>query len=219
MDDNLQKHKPGEDIDGQSAPDTAVPPAPALPESDSPEVHEMERNVEEAKAKKEDAKEKTIKAVRDVKMVGEYSRQNQDSMQQWTTYAKKVVGQAKTELNEAKEKQSQVEDKLKETQLKKIANAGPTIAGYKPVELIKALSKVPEPRENVEPAPTIDDSEQKNIKEQAEKTKDEIETSLKHVEEAEKELDKVDETIQEASKVQEEVMTKLGNVDKELASS
>lgn len=194
-------------------------PQPSNPSSSSdsseqpPEAQTITEKMQQAKSKEQSAKQQTETALEEVKKVEEQAKSTQEELKQRVQSAKQKVSQAQTEIEQAQKQQQEGKNKLKELQ----QNSSTSIAGYKPLDLVQALGKPPQPDYSQEmSSPSLDKETQKEIQNEIKSTEQQVKETQKQVSEANKQIEKADKQAKQSLQQHVSILDKVTSLIQKL---
>lgn len=188
-------------------PPTDFQPEPA-PGNEPTKSDDVRQQLTAAKKSQEIAQQKAEAALEQVREVEEQTKQSEAELAEKAEQAQKQAAQAKQEIEQATEKQKEVQKTLKQA----AAESGPSVAGYKPFDFIKALNSPPRPDPSISSEPEIDKTAQKELSKELKQTKQEIKQAKDTVTAANKQVSKAQQVAEKAKKGHESILQKISQV-------
>ncbi len=127
--------------------------------------------------------------------------------------AEETLQAAQQQLEEAKKQEQKAETELKQL---KGEQEGKTVAGYKPADLLTALSKPPEPANNQS---SVDPELMKQIEEQAKTAKEQVAETEKQIKEVEKQAPKTTSTAKPSEGLKDKFSSMISSLQDQESSS
>lgn len=167
----------------------APPPLAELADSDSDdvpqEVHDINRQLEEARNKQSTAKEQAAMAIEEVKEAEQKAMKAQEQLQDQLKEAQQKVEHANRTIATAEKKHQESERQFQQVQQASGGANSVTVAGYKPTDLLEALVKPPQAADPSQPTgPTLDKNARQQVSQAVGQTAQEVQHTKQHVEQA-----------------------------------
>jgi len=184
----------------QFDPTPAVTISPVQPDS---QTSQLTQPIDEALQKKQTAEQLTTDALNQVKEHEEKAKAAQEQLQKQVEQAKQKMEIAQKELQEAQAKQ---QDSKK--QLESQNGGATTVAGYKPADLLRVLSKPPQPDYQPPPSP-VDKQTQEQNKQIVQDAEKQLKESHKQITEASQQIEQAHKSTQKTQKEEGSILQKI----------
>lgn len=197
---------------------SAVASAPSSDVIQPPELIEALEATQVVQSKQQIAKQKAQEAIKQVKELEQKATSLKEGLQQEVQDTHEKLADAQKHIQAVEEKDKESQKIVKELKEK---SSDERIAGFKPVELVKALGKPPKPEFAPQSHLKIDAEEQAKLGKKAHAVHQEVEQTKDHiekVEKAQKEIDEIGKTTQKPSAQNSSIVEKVSSVAKSISA-